>query len=258
MNTWQTILIALIEGITEFLPISSTGHMVLVSSLLGIESSPLTKGFIVCIQFGAILAVVTLYLKRFFKNIDFYLKLFVGFLPIAIVGLLLKNEIDKFLESIVTVAIALIIGGVVLLFVDRWFTDREETETVSYGRAFRIGLFQCFGIIPGVSRSAATIIGGMAQKLTRRAAAEFSFFLAVPTMFAAGALKLYETSKYIKSDFVAQLILGNIVAYITALLTLKFFIDFLHKHGFKLFGIYRIVLGVVILLLFFMGKELSL
>ena len=258
MNTWQIVLIAVIEGITEFLPISSTGHMVLASSFLGVENSPLTKSFIVCIQFGAILAVVTLYLKKFFKSFDFYLKLFIGFIPIALVGLLFKDEIKKLLESVTTVAISLIAGGLILLFVDRWFTDREETETVSYKRAFGIGIFQCLGVIPGISRSAATIIGGMAQKLTRRAAAEFSFFLAVPTMFAASVLELYETRQYIDNDFLAQLILGNIVAYVTALLTLKFFIDFLHKHGFKLFGIYRIVLGVIILLLSFLGKELSL
>ncbi|HSY61481.1 MAG TPA: undecaprenyl-diphosphate phosphatase, partial [Cytophaga sp.] len=183
--TWiEAIALAIIEGITEFLPVSSTGHMIIASAIMGIKNDPFTKVFEVAIQFGAILSVVVLYFKRFFKSFDFYFKLFVAFIPTAIVGLLLKKHIDALLENVWVVASTLLIGGIILLFIDKWFqkNETEGTEEVSYKTGFLIGCFQCVAMVPGVSRSAATIIGGLTQKLTRKAAAEFSFFLAVPTM----------------------------------------------------------------------------
>lgn len=262
MSIIQSIILAIIEGITEFLPISSTGHMIIGSSLMGIASHPFTKMFTVAIQFGAILSVIVLYWKRFFQSIDFYLKLFVAFLPAAIIGLLLSDYIDALLERVDVVGFMLIIGGVFFLFVDKIFEKNESIpqEGVTYPSALKIGFFQTIAMIPGVSRSAATIIGGLSQKLTKQTAAEFSFFLAVPTMFAATLYKMYKfysDGGSFGSNEVTLLIIGNVVAFIVAMLAIKSFISYLTKHGFKIFGYYRIIVGVAILLLYYLGVELT-
>lgn len=263
MTFAQAIILAIIEGITEFLPISSTGHMIIGSSIMGIQQDDFVKLFTVAIQFGAILSVLVLYFKRFFKSIDFYFKLFVAFIPAAIFGVLFSKKIDALLESPMTVAISLVIGGIILLFVDNIFSKNKEdnADNIKYPTAFIIGLFQCIAMIPGVSRSAATIVGGMSQKLTRKAAAEFSFFLAVPTMFAATAKKMYDFYKDHGASFngeqIKLLAVGNIVAFIVALIAIKSFISFLTKHGFKAFGVYRIIVGVIIIILLLSGHPLS-
>lgn len=261
MSIIQAILLAVIEGVTEFLPVSSTGHVIIGSSVMGIAENDFTKFFTVCIQFGAILSVVVLYRKRFVQSFNFYLKLFVGFLPAAVLGKLFGDQIDALLENVIVVAISLLAGGVVLLFVDRWFLETEtkgETD-VTFPAAFKIGLFQTIAMVPGVSRSAATIIGGLSQKLTRQAAAEFSFFLAVPTMFAATCYKLvqfHQNGNGLGSHEMGLLVVGNVVAFVVAMLAIKSFIGFLSRHGFRLFGIYRIIVGLAILLLHFFGVEL--
>ena len=260
MDLIQAIILAIIEGITEFLPISSTGHMVIASSIMGISQNEFTKIFTVCIQFGAILSVVVLYWKKFFTGIDFYLKLFVAFLPAAIFGFLLGKKIDAMLESPLVVAINLLVGGVVLLFVDQYFkaaNAKDEDINISYSKALKIGFFQCLALMPGVSRSAATIIGGLSQGMTRKAAAEFSFFLAVPTMFAATAYKLLKGYKEIHSEHITILLIGNIVAFIVAIAAIKFLIGFLTKNGFRLFGYYRIALGLIIIGLIVAGIPLQ-
>jgi len=257
MELFDAIVLAIVEGITEFLPISSTGHMIIVSSLLGIEQSDFTKLFEVNIQFGAILSVVVLYWKRFFQTFDFYYKLFIAFIPAAVIGFLLGDYIDMMLESVTVVAISLLIGGVILLFVDKWFNDTVEEKEIDYKLALKIGFFQCIAMIPGVSRSAATIIGGMSQKLSRKQAAEFSFFLAVPTMFAASAYKLLKGHKLIRVEDLNYLLIGNLIAFIVALLAIKFFITFLTKYGFKVFGYYRIALGLAILIFLALGMKLE-
>ncbi len=248
MDLFQAIILAIIEGITEFLPISSTGHMVIASSIMGISENEFTKLFTVCIQFGAILSVVVLYWKKFFAGIDFYLKLFVAFLPAAFFGFLLGKKIDAMLESPLVVAINLLVGGVVLLFIDQYFkASTDDNVNISYSKSFKIGFFQCLALMPGVSRSAATIIGGLSQGMTRKAAAEFSFFLAVPTMFAATAYKLLKGYKAIHSEHVSILLIGNVVAFLVAIAAIRFLIGFLTKNGFKLFGYYRIALGLIII-----------
>ncbi|SKB86170.1 undecaprenyl-diphosphate phosphatase [Daejeonella lutea] len=262
MTVFQAIVLAIIEGLTEFLPVSSTGHMILGSSLMGIQSDKFVKLFTVAIQLGAILSVIVLYFKRFFQTLDFYFKLLVAFLPAVFFGMLLSDKIDELLESPLTVAIALLIGGVILLFVDKWFKNGtiDNTSEISYATAFKIGLFQCLSMIPGTSRSAATIVGGMAQKLSRKAAAEFSFFLAVPTMFGATAKKLYDFYKdgyVISSQEINLLIIGNVVAFLIAMLAIKYFITFLQKHGFRLFGWYRIIVGGILLILLLSGHDLQ-
>ena len=258
MTIFEAVILAIVEGITEFLPISSTGHMIIASAFMGINADEFTKLFTVCIQFGAILSVLVLYWKKFFTSIQFYLKLFVAFLPAAIAGFLLGDQIDALLESVVVVAINLLIGGIVLLFIDNYFKEnKNDSLDISYPQAFKIGLFQCIALAPGVSRSAATIIGGMFQKMSRKAAAEFSFFLAVPTMFAATAYKLLKNYKLIQQEHVSLLLIGNIVAFIVALLAIKFFISFLTKYGFKIFGYYRIVLGLILLGLLAAGVDLK-
>lgn len=262
MTTLQAIILGIIEGLTEFLPVSSTGHMIIGSSLMGIQSDDFVKLFTVAIQLGTILSVVVLYFKRFFKSIDFYLKLIVAFIPAAIFGVLLSDKIDELLESPETVAIALVLGGVVLLFVDKIWKDNtnNNSDTIKYPSAFTIGLFQCLAMIPGVSRSAATIIGGMQQKLTRKAAAEFSFFLAVPTMFAATAKKLldfYKDGHTITSEEWSLLAIGNVVGFLVAIIAIKSFISFVTKYGFKAFGVYRIIVGCIILALLWSGHSLQ-
>lgn len=262
MNTFQAIIIAIVEGLTEFLPVSSTGHMIITSSLMGIGKDDFTKLFEIAIQLGAILSVVVLYWKKFFdfSKWQFYVKLVVAVIPALLLGKLFSDKIDELLESPTTVAISLLVGGIILLFVDKLFktpTIHEEKE-VSYAKAFIIGIWQCIAMIPGVSRSAASIIGGMQQNLSRNLAAEFSFFLAVPTMAAATGYKLLKT--YQEHPEILQnkqnlitLGIGNVVAFIVALLAIKFFIGFLQKHGFKLFGWYRIIVGIVLLVLIYAG-----
>ena len=262
MNFIEAIVLAVIEGLTEFLPISSTGHMIIGSSFMGMKSTDFSKLFMIVIQLGAILSVVVLYFKRFFKSIDFYVKLVVAFIPAAVFGLLLGDYIDSLLENVTGVAISLLIGGVILLYVDKWFNrpSYQEEENINYLTALKIGLFQCVAMIPGVSRSGATIVGGMSQKLSRKLAAEFSFFLAVPTMFAATAKKLYDFFKdghTITDAEVKVLIVGNMVAFIVALIAIKSFIGFLNKHGFKIFGYYRIALGIILLVLIMCGYKLE-
>jgi len=262
MNYFQAIILAIIEGLTEFLPVSSTGHMIIGSSFMGIASDPFVKLFTVAIQLGAILSVVVLYFKRFFKSINFYIKLVVAFIPAAVFGLLLSKKIDELLESPMAVGISLLIGGIILLFVDKWFDKPaiNEEEEISYLTALKIGFFQCIAMIPGVSRSGATIVGGMTQKLSRKVAAEFSFFLAVPTMFAATAKKLldfYQDGHTITKEQTNLLIIGNVVAFVVALLAIKSFIGYLNKHGFKMFGWYRIVAGLIIIILLMTGHNLE-
>ena len=263
MSLIQAIIIAIVEGITEFLPVSSTGHMVITSSIMGIEADPFVKLFEVVIQLGAILSVVVLYWKKFFdfKKISFYIKLIVAVIPALVVGALLKKHIDKMLESPVVIAIVLLLGGIILLFVDGWFKNPtvDKEEKVSNKNAFIIGCFQVLSVLfPGLSRSAATIIGGMQQKLTRKLAAEFSFFLAVPTMLAASAKSLLdvykETPEVLNSNNMETLVAGSVIAFIVALLSIKFFIGYLQKHGFKLFGYYRVAIGIVLLILFYTGN----
>lgn len=277
----QTIILAIVEGLTEFLPVSSTGHMIIAQNLMGIESTPFVKAFTVIIQFGAILSVIVLYYKRFFKlnhtpapqgasyiqqflhKWDFYWKLFVAFVPAIVIGGLGNKLVDKLLESVVVVAVMLVVGGIFMLFCDRIFNNSSEKTEMTEKKAFRIGLFQCIAMIPGVSRSMATIVGGMAQKFTRKAAAEFSFFLAVPTMFAATVLdvyKLYESGDagVISGDNIFILILGSVIAFFVAMIAIKGFIDFLTKYGFKAFGIYRIIVGAFILIWLLSGHTMNL
>lgn len=257
MSYIQAIIIAIVEGITEFLPISSTGHMIIAERLLGTEMNEFTKAFTVNIQFGAILSVIVLYWKRFFQSLKFYYKLFVAFIPAAILGFLFSDQIDAMLESVFVVAFMLLLGGIFFLFVDKLFNTSDEAKEPSYTNAFVIGLFQCIAMIPGVSRSAATIIGGMQQKLTRTKAAEFSFFLAVPTMAAASAYKLLKDYKHFNADNIGVLLVGNLVAFVVAMLAIKFFITYLQKYGFKVFGYYRIVVGTVLLILLALGVDLT-
>ena len=257
MTIFEAIIIAIVEGLTEFLPISSTGHMVITSSLLGIHEDPFTKTFEVAIQLGAILAVVVVYWRKFFDftKWQFYVKLLIAVIPALALGALFSDQIDEMLESPLTVAITTLVGGIFLLFIDKIFNNPVITQEpqISYSKAFIIGLWQCLAMIPGTSRSAASIIGGMQQKLTRKLAAEFSFFLAVPTMLAATGHKLLDNYENIHADQVKLLVIGNVVAFIVAMLAIKFFIGFLQKYGFKVFGIYRVILGTVLLILIFAG-----
>jgi undecaprenyl-diphosphatase len=262
MNWFEAIVLALIEGLTEFLPVSSTGHMILGSTAMGIGEDDFTKLFMIVIQLGAILAVFVLYFKRFFQSINFYLKLITAFIPAAILGILLSDQIDELLESPMTVAISLLLGGILLLFVDRWFNKPRihEMEEMTYWDALKIGFFQCIAMIPGVSRSGATIVGGMSQKMSRKLAAEFSFFLALPTMLGATAKKTldyFEKHDSLTGNQINLLILGNVVAFIVAILAIKAFVGYLNKHGFKVFGWYRIIVGGVILILLLSGYELT-
>lgn len=280
LSLFQTIVIAIVEGLTEFLPVSSTGHMIITQHILGVESTDFVKAFTFIIQFGAILSVVCLYwknffhlnhtpmpenctpVKRFLHKYDFYWKLLVAFIPAAVLGLLFSDMIDAMLESVTVVAIMLIAGGIFMLFCDKIFGNGSEKTVLTEKRAFFIGLFQCISMIPGVSRSMATIVGGMAQKLTRKKAAEFSFFLAVPTMFAATVYKMaklfMDGGTEIISTNLATLIVGNVVAFIVALLAIKFFISFVTKYGFVAFGWYRIIVGSIILIMSFLGYNLEL
>ncbi|MGV3527681.1 MAG: undecaprenyl-diphosphate phosphatase [Flavisolibacter sp.] len=274
MSIFEAVVIAIVEGITEFLPISSTGHMIITESFLGTHGD-FVKLFTVAIQFGAILAVVVLYWKKFLAPLTaggdkwkFYLKLIVGVIPALVLGFLFNDAIEALLESPLTVAISLLLGGIVLVFIDRFFNRPvvEKDEELGYGRAFMIGLWQVIAMIPGVSRSAASIIGGMQQKLTRKLAAEFSFYLAVPTMFAATAysvfLKKWNSNGIEKKGYelilessqnIVAFVVGNVVAFAVALVAIRFFISYLQRHGFRVFGWYRIIAGVILLALLFTG-----
>ena len=280
--TWlETVIIAVVEGLTEFLPVSSTGHMIITQNLLGIQQGdPFVHAFTFIIQFGAILSVVCLYWKRFFQfdntpapegsnvwqrlkhRFYFYWLLIVGVVPAVVVGLLAKKSgvLDWLLDSVEVVAVMLVVGGVFMLFCDKLLNKGTEENKVNEKRAFMIGLYQCISVIPGVSRSMATIVGGMAQGLTRKRAAEFSFFLAVPTMAGATLLDLLDLLKedtaWATSHNISMLLLGCGVAFVVALLAMKWFVSFLSKYGFKAFGIYRIVVGGVIIALLLTGHSL--
>ena len=282
MTVLQTIILAIVEGLTEFLPVSSTGHMIITQSLLGIPSDEFVKAFTVIIQFGAILSVVVLYWRRFFRldhslaperasNVqrflhkwNFYYKLLVAFLPAMVIGGLLNSVIDRLLGSVMVVAVMLVLGGVFMLFCDRLFDKGRENTVLTTRRALYIGLFQCIAMIPGVSRSMATIVGGMAQKLTRKDAAEFSFFLAVPTMFAATCLDVLKMMLWMHEtgdtgvfvDHLGTLLLGSVVAFFVALLAIKGFVAFLTKYGFRAFGVYRIIVGGFIIVWLLLGHSL--
>ncbi|MBS1753795.1 MAG: undecaprenyl-diphosphate phosphatase [Ferruginibacter sp.] len=260
MDTIQSIIVGVVEGLTEFLPVSSTGHMIITEKLLHIAENDFSKVFTIAIQLGAILAVVVLYWKKFFdfKNWKFYLKIAAGVVPALILGFLFSKKIDALLESSTTVAISLLAGGIILLFIDNVFKNPQvdKEEDISFFKAIMIGIWQCIAMIPGISRSAASIIGGMQQKLTRSAAAEFSFFLAVPTMLAATGYKLlkyWQDYGGFSTNEIKQLAIGNIVAFVVAMLAIKFFIGFLKKHGFKIWGYYRIVVGIILLILIYTG-----
>ncbi|MDR2953988.1 MAG: undecaprenyl-diphosphate phosphatase [Prevotella sp.] len=282
MDIIEAIIIAIVEGLTEFLPVSSTGHMIIAQSLLGVESNEFVKAFTIIIQFGAILSVIVLYWKRFFRlnhdipesakssffktifyRFEFYWKLLVGFIPAAVLGLIFSDKIDELLENVTVVAVMLVLGGILMLFVDKWFNNPQEgRQNITYKNAFIIGFYLCIAMIPGVSRSMATIVGGMTRGLSRKNAAEFSFFLAVPTMAAATGykmLKLFtsDTGFELLKENLDVLIIGNVVAFIVAILAIKFFIGFVTKYGFKLFGWYRIIVGGIILVLLLTGHELT-
>ena len=263
---FKYILLGIIQGLTEFLPVSSTGHMVFTASTMGIEKEAFTKLFIETIQFGAIISVVVLYWHKFFdfKKWKFYLKLFIAFIPAAVVGVLLKKHIDTMLETPIFIASVTLLGGIILLFVDNWFKKPkiENVDNVSLKKSFFIGVFQVLAILfPGLSRSAATIIGGMQQKLSRKVAAEFSFFLAVPTLAGAFAKSLWDaykdTPELLTKNNIQLLAVGNLVAFIIAIIAIKSFISFLTKYGFKVFGYYRIILGAAILLFIILGCDLK-
>src|SRR5688572_29090949 len=259
MTLLEAIILGIVEGITEFLPISSTGHMIIASSLMGIAEDSFTKTFTVSIQFGAILSVLFLYWKRFFQSVDFYLKLFVAFLPAVVFGKLLNDFIDSLLGNVAVVAYSLLVGGIFLIFMDHFIKEKEgeaAEEKISYKTALKIGFFQVIAMIPGVSRSAATIVGGLMQGLTRKTAAEFSFFLAVPTMFAATVYKIYEFYKSgvsVQQEQITLLIVGNVVAFFVAVLAIRSFIGVVTKYGLKVYGYYRVVVGVIIILLMIIG-----
>lgn len=262
MTLLEAIILGIVEGITEFLPISSTGHMIIASSLMGIAEDDFTKTFTVSIQFGAILSVVVLYWKRFFQSWDFYFKLFVAFLPAVIFGKLLNDFIDSLLGNVAVVAYMLLGGGVFLIFMDHFIKEKKEMtdDEISYKTAFKIGMFQVIAMIPGVSRSAATIVGGLAQGLSRKTAAEFSFFLAVPTMFAATVYKLYDfykTGIVVQQEQITLLIVGNVVAFIVAILAIRSFIGVVTKYGLKAYGYYRVVVGIIIIVLMISGVDLK-
>lgn len=273
MDLIQTIIIAIVEGLTEFLPVSSTGHMIITQHLLGVQQGdPFVHAFTFIIQFGAILSVVCLYWRHFFQmrskdevqsKLRFYLLLIVGVLPAVVVGLAAKKSglLDWLLDSVMVVAIMLVVGGVFMLFCDRLFNKGRDDNKVTLRRAFIIGCFQCLSVIPGMSRSMATIVGGMQQKLTRKNAAEFSFFLAVPTMAGATLLDLlemfHEDTTWATSHNITMLIVGCVVAFIVAMAAMKWFVGFLAKYGFKAFGWYRIIVGAIILIMLLSGQSLA-
>lgn len=251
MTLWQAIIMAIVEGLTEFLPVSSTGHMVLAAKLMGVQDGPFTQLMEIVLNFGAILSVLLLYYKRFLKSFSFYFKLLAAFVPTAILGFLLDDYIEQALDSPVVISINLVLGGILLIFLDSQFKNANgKEEDITYPKAATIGFFQSLAMFPGVSRSAASIIGGQLQGLSKQAAAEFSFFLAVPTMAAASAykaLKFYKAGHTISSDQWLVMGVANLVALLVAIAAIKFFISYLTRHGFRIFGLYRIVAGVAFL-----------
>lgn len=262
MSYFEAVVLAVVEGLTEFLPVSSTGHIILTTAILGMDVTPFTKTFTVAIQLGAILAVVALYAERFLKDVKIYPLLIIGVIPALFFGYILNDWIDQTLERVDFVGYGLLIGGIILLFIDRFFKQETNLNHITPIKAFIIGLFQCLAILmPGVSRSAATIIGGLSQKLTRAQAAEFSFLLAVPTMCAATGYKLlkhFSNGNAFDDKEIPLLLVGNIVAFVVAWIAIKGFIGFLQKNGFRIFGIYRIIAGLTILSLYYAGIELKL
>lgn len=273
MDWLQTVIIAIVEGLTEFLPVSSTGHMIITQNILGVaQGDPFVHAFTFIIQFGAILSVVCLYWKRFFQirsreelkeKARFYLLLVVGVIPAVFIGLAAKKSglLDFLLDSVTVVAVMLVAGGIFMLFADRIFCHSSDSNAVTPRRAFIIGLFQCISVIPGVSRSMATIVGGMQQRLTRRRAAEFSFFLAVPTMAGATLLDLLDMFKegtvWATTHNITLLIAGCFIAFIVGILAMRWFVGFLNRYGFRAFGIYRIIVGGIILILLALGFNLQ-
>lgn len=278
MELIHAIALAIIEGLTEFLPVSSTGHMIIYSSLAGIAGHEFTKLYTVDIQFGCILSVLVLYHRRFLVQrtadymapgylrslppqlqpmADFYSKILIAFLPAAVIGFLLNDFIDSLLENVTVVAITLLVGGIILVYIDRIVNQQPKDGDVTVPDAIRIGFFQCIAMIPGVSRSAATIIGGMFQGLTRTQAAEFSFFLAVPTMAAASGYKLLKTYKLLQPADYQTLLIGNVIAFVVGLLAIRGFVGFLTRYGFKVFGYYRIAVGLLLLGLMAAGVKLD-
>jgi undecaprenyl-diphosphatase len=264
VNIVQSIIIGIVEGVTEFLPVSSTAHMKFANPLVGINEVEAKSAFVemfeVVIQLAAIMAVVVLYFKKFinFKKIDFYIKLAIAVVPVLIFGYLLKKHIDAALSNLLFIACIMIGGGLLLLFVDKWFKNPtiDKEENINYATALKVGCFQVLSIVlPGLSRSAATIIGGMSQKLTRNVAAEFSFFLAVPTMLAASAKSGYDAYKLDNQVFadnnLTSLLIGSIVAFLVSVLAMKWMVNIVKKYGFKPFGIYRIIAGIIMLVLIF-------
>ena len=262
MTLLQAIILSIIEGLTEFLPVSSTGHMIIGSALMGLQPSAFVKLFLIVIQLGTILSVLVLYYKRFFKSLTFYYKLVVAAIPASILGILLNDYIDAALESPLVVAITLVLGGILLLFVDKWFNKPkvDDVAEISYKQSFMIGLYQCLALIPGMSRSASTIVGGMSQNLSRKVAAEFSFFLAIPMMFGASLIKLlkfFKEGNTFSSEEIQLLVVGNVVGFVVAIIAIKFFIGILTKYGFKAFGWYRIIVGLIIIAVLVSGHELQ-
>ena len=268
MTLLQAIILSIVEGLTEYLPISSTGHMIITSWIMGINENDFVKNFEVIVQFGAILSVLVLYWRRFMVSFSFYKKLFVAFLPAAVIGLLVKKQVDILLGDVHVVAWATLVGGVILVFIDRIFAKQQarleglqdssnEIESMTYVQAGLIGVSQCLAFIPGASRSASTILGGLTLKLSRKAAAEFSFFLAVPTLTAATGYKLLKVMHTIEPGQLPTLAISTVIAFFVALLTIKVFIGYLAKHGFFVFGVYRIILGTVILLLLASGHSIQ-
>lgn len=250
MDFWQAIVLAIIEGVTEYLPISSTGHLIIASAVMGLNEDPFVKSFNVIVQSGAILSVLLLYWRRLHAPLDFYFKIAVGFLPAAIIGLLVKDKIDAILGSVDIVGGALLVGGIFFLWIDRRkMSESKQIRDLSYRDAFLIGICQCFAFIPGVSRSAASIIGGLFLGLSKREAAEFSFFLAVPTLTGATLIKGLKILPHCSSQEIQLLALGILVAFLVACLAIKGFIELLTKKGFFIFGIYRILLAVAIFLI---------
>jgi undecaprenyl-diphosphatase len=262
MSYLQALIIAIIEGITEFLPVSSTGHMILADSIMKVQNKEFAKTFEIVIQLGAILAVLLLYIKRFFVGINIYIKLLVAFLPTGIIGFLAYKTIKHYLFNPVTVSISLIVGGIILILLDKWSDEKQSRykniEDVSYKDAVKIGLIQCVSMIPGVSRAAATIFGGIFSGFDRRQAAEFSFLLAIPTMFAASGYDLLKEKDNIHSEDIQMLLFGGLIAFLVAIFAVKGFIAFLNKYGFKHFGFYRIILGILFLVYWlYAGLDLS-
>lgn len=277
MDFIEAVIIAIVEGLTEFLPVSSTGHMIIAESLLGVPATDFVKAFTVIIQFGAILSVICLYWRKFFypetmrtKGYTwwqairrFYLRLIVGVLPVVVLGLAFNDFIEENLGNVMLVAVMLVAGGVFMLFCDRIFNKGSESTELTHRRAFVIGLVQCISMIPGVSRSMATIVGGMSQRLTRKAAAEFSFFLAVPTMLGATCLELYKMIAHgdgnilVEGNNLAVLLVGSAVAFVVAVAAIKFFISYVTKYGFKLFGWYASWLGLAIIVMLLCGQSLT-